>query len=48
MKPKQTKENIVKESDPVSKGNQKWYQSINNKVKTENRKQDQSTLANEE
>ena len=55
MKAKQSKENEVQEGDQVSKGNQKWYQPIKNKInnktkltKTQNRKQDQSRVPTEE
>ena len=38
----------MQESGLVSKGNQKWYQTIKNKTIAENRKQDQSKELTEE
>ena len=43
-KPQHFKEKKVKESEPVSKGNQKWYQPIKNKTKTQTGKQNQSRM----
>ena len=37
-KPEQTRASGAQESDPASKGNQNWYQPIENKTKTEKAK----------